>query len=217
MAERVAGQVMELSNGLPGHPPWRAEANAALTFVRWARPGSADPRETARAALHDLAVSEQEALFLDIWLPCARALVSERGGQSDSEEATALRQRLAVMLGGVAEHVMDADIRERWFATMPQSELVEMVGGVEAAMAAYRSSPLVVSASAALPAGEVALDPQERELLRLLTEARSDSEMADTLGVSEEQLAHQMGEMLQRINAPSRAAATAFAFLNRIG
>ena len=57
---------------------------------------------------------------------------------------------------------------------------------------------------------------QETELLRLMTEARSDSEIASTLGMTEEQVAHQLTEVIGRLNAPSREAATAFALIQRL-
>jgi DNA-binding CsgD family transcriptional regulator len=49
-----------------------------------------------------------------------------------------------------------------------------------------------------------------------MTEARSDSEIAATLGMTEEQVAHQLAEVVGRLNAPSREAATAFALLQRL-
>jgi DNA-binding CsgD family transcriptional regulator len=111
---------------------------------------------------------------------------------------------------------MTDDIRRRWFATPPQAELVELVGGVEAVRAAFRSSQPYLAGDDLPPSAEVDLSTQETELLRLMTEARSDSEIAATLGMSEEQVAHQLTEVIGRLNAPSREAATAFALLQRL-
>ena len=91
----------------------------------------------------------------------------------------------------------------------------DLVGGMDAALAAFRASPLFV-AHHSLPTGHVDLSGQEQDLLRLMTESRSDGEIASTLGMSEEQVAHQLAEILARINAPSRAAATAFALMQRL-
>ena len=126
-----------------------------------------------------------------------------------------VRRQLEVMLGGVAEHTVDEDIRDRWFATRPQSELVALVGGVEAAHEAFRASPLFASFSS-VPFEQVDLSGQERELLRLMTEARTDTEIASTLGMSEEQVARELAEVFGRINAPTREAAAAFALTQRL-
>ena len=40
--------------------------------------------------------------------------------------------------------------------------------------------------------------------------------MATTLGVSEEQIVRQLGEVMARLNAPSRATAAAFALIQRL-
>ena len=111
---------------------------------------------------------------------------------------------------------MDDDIRRRWFATPPQSELVELVGGVDAVRAAFRASSPYLSGDALPTPTDVDLSSQETELLRLMTEARSDSEIASTLGMTEEQVAHQLTEVIGRLNAPSREAATAFALIQRL-
>ena len=46
---------------------------------------------------------------------------------------------------GVAEHTMDAEVRSRWFATSPQSELVALVGGPEAVHEVCQRSPMVAA------------------------------------------------------------------------
>jgi DNA-binding CsgD family transcriptional regulator len=73
-----------------------------------------------------------------------------------------------------------------------------------------------VAAYLSLEGEQVDLSSQERDLLRLMTEAIPDGEIAATLGVSEEQVARQLGEIMARLNAPSRGAATAFALLQRL-
>jgi DNA-binding CsgD family transcriptional regulator len=210
-AEEAAERAIALQSTLPGHPPWRARALAALTHVRTALPERGDALASAREALEDLRAGESQELFLDIWLPCGRAIL--RSG-SDVEVA-AVREHLEAVLGGVAEHTLDVDIRGRWFDTPPQAELVAMAGGMEAVREAFRRSPMAVSFGI-LPTEHVDLSGHEQELLRLMTEARSDGEIARTLGMSEEQVAHELTGILARLNAPSRSAATAFALIQRL-
>jgi hypothetical protein len=49
-----------------------------------------------------------------------------------------------------------------------------------------------------------------------MTETRPDGEIATTLGSSEEEVARDIDALLRRMNAPSRAAATAFALTQRL-
>jgi DNA-binding CsgD family transcriptional regulator len=211
LAESAASRAIGMSDSLPGHPPWRARANAALTYVRRALPERGDPLETARAALEEVVASEQEELFLDIWSACLPPIIDA----GDAETVAALTGRLAYLLGGVAEHTLDDDIRRRWFAAPPQSGLAGLLGGSEAVRETFRASSPYIGGDG-LAAGHVDLSSQETELLRLMTEARSDSEIAATLGMTEEQVARQLAEVFGRMNAPSREAATAFALLQRL-
>jgi tetratricopeptide (TPR) repeat protein/DNA-binding CsgD family transcriptional regulator len=209
-AEGAAQEAIELSRSLPGHPPWRAQAQAALAAVRSARHEPEAALDSARAALAEIEASEQDELQLGIWLPCVRAVLAA----GDEAQKSRVLGKLALLLGRVAEQTMDEGLGRHWFATMPQSELVALIGGVEAARLAFRSSP-IVAAYASLPSATVDLSPEEGRLLRLMTEARTDGELAATLGVTEEQLARQLAGVMARLNAPSRAAATAFALLQR--
>jgi DNA-binding CsgD family transcriptional regulator len=212
VGQDAAERILAMADSLPGHPPWRAKAYAALTHVRRARPDRGDPVETAFAAMGELRTNEQEELFLDIWLACLPPVLAS----GNEEMTTALTGRLTYVLGGVAEHTLDDGIRERWFATAPQSELARLVGGVDAVRAAFRASQPYLAGEGLPTQTDVALSSQETELLRLMTEARSDSEIATTLGMSEEQVAHQLSEVIGRLNAPSRESATAFALLQRL-
>ena len=211
LAEEAASRTIAMSTSLPGHPPWRAEGNAALTHVRRALPERGDALETARAAMEEIVASEQDELFLDIWHACLPPIIAS----GDAETVAALTGRLTYVLGGVAEHTIDDDIRRRWFAAPPQSELAERVGGMDAVRAAFRASAPYLAGDG-LPVSQIDLSSQETELLRLMTEARSDGEIAATLGMTEEQVAHQLSEVFGRMNAPSREAATAFALLQRL-
>ena len=92
VGQDAAERVLALADSLPGHPPWRAKANAAMTHVRRARPDRGDPLETAFAALGHLQSSEQEELFLDIWLACLPPILA-----SGNEEAIAGLTRSALL------------------------------------------------------------------------------------------------------------------------
>jgi DNA-binding CsgD family transcriptional regulator/tetratricopeptide (TPR) repeat protein len=211
VAEAAALEAAGLATSLPGRPPWHARAMAALTHVQSARGEAEAALQSARAVLAELDASEQEELFVDIRLPCLRAILAA----GDADEASMVAARHRLLLGGAAEHTLDDDVRGRWFATMPQSELCALVGGMDAARDAFRESPLVVL-HGSLPTASIDLNVEEQRLLELMTEARTDSEMAATLGISEDQLARQLAGVLARLNAPSRGAATAFALLQRL-
>jgi DNA-binding CsgD family transcriptional regulator len=200
-----------LIDALPGHPPWRARALAALTHVRLARPERGDALHSARAALEELQATELEELFLDIWRPCAQAILD---GGSEAEAAS-VRERLATRLGAVATNTLDEDICRRWFATTPQSDLIAMVGGMETARETFQASPLY-RAYQGIFSAQISLTGGEQELLRLMTEARPDAEIATTLRLSEAQVAGEIDALLARMNAPSRGAATAFALTQRL-
>jgi DNA-binding NarL/FixJ family response regulator len=67
-----------------------------------------------------------------------------------------------------------------------------------------------------LAGASVDLSEDQHELLRLMTEARSDAEIASSMGISEAQVAADLDALLVHMNAPSRAAATAFALTQRL-
>jgi DNA-binding CsgD family transcriptional regulator len=211
LAEEAVELALPLIDALPGHPPWRARALAALTHVRLARPERGDALESARAALAELQATELEELFLNIWQPCAQAIL-EAGSEA---EAAAVRDRLATRLGAVATHTLDDDICRRWFATTPQSDLIALVGGMEAARETFQESPLY-RAYQGIFSAQISLTGGEQQLLRLMTEARPDAEIATTLQLSEEQVAGEIDALLARMNAPTRGAATAFALTQRL-
>jgi DNA-binding NarL/FixJ family response regulator len=62
------------------------------------------------------------------------------------------------------------------------------------------------------PASDVNLSPREREILTLLAEGRSQSEIAASLVISPKTVATHIQHLLSKLGAHSRAQAVAFAF-----
>ena len=55
-----------------------------------------------------------------------------------------------------------------------------------------------------------------RAFLRSLVQGRTNAEIADELGIDEDDVVRRLGELFTRIGASSRAEATAFAFRERV-
>jgi hypothetical protein len=111
LAERSAADAKALCGVLPGHPPWGAQADAALTQVHLARGEVEVAVDAARRATAALHAALSEDVHLEILPPVARALLA--GGQ-DAEKA-AIRQHLQTVLAGIAQRTLDQDVRVRWF------------------------------------------------------------------------------------------------------
>lgn len=211
---QVAAQnAIDLAGSLPGHPPWRAKAHAALAALALQQRDDSLALQSARDALTDLEPTQQEELFLDILLPCARAIMLV----GDRDEREQLTSQLQFVLGGVAERILDDQIRTRWFSSGPQRELVAMIGGLDVARETFRASPLMV-ARQSLTAGTrpIELNAEEQRLLRLMSEGRTDEEIAGQLGRPPHEIARELAQVIGKLGAPSRAAATAFIFLQRL-
>ena len=204
---------IELAGSLPSHALWRAQARAALAGLALRRDERGAALEQARAALGELQALPEDELHLDILLICARAVMAA-GERSEREE---LHARIELLVGSVAERILDEAVRDRWFEASPQAELAALVGGVEDARAAFRRSPLIVAQEhLAEPGPPLQVSDSERQLLRLMTEGRTDEEIARHVGVPVADVARQVTEVIARMGAPSRAAATAFIFLQRL-
>lgn len=195
VAERAAGEAQTLTPLLPGHPPWAAEATAALARIAIARHQPEAAVEAGRATLASLKAAMQEDLNLPILLPAADAVLT----YGDEGEAAAVRDQLQLMLGLVAQRMMDEGVRVKWFRTPIGRELTRLGGTVEKGGGTSQAQAATFLASA------------ETALLRLLTEGRTNSEIAAELGTTEEVVARQLAELFVKIGASSRADATAVA------
>ncbi len=60
------------------------------------------------------------------------------------------------------------------------------------------------------------LSPRELEVLRLIAEGRTNKGVANSLGVSERTVDRHVSNILGKLNVPSRAAATAYAFTKQL-
>jgi DNA-binding NarL/FixJ family response regulator/tetratricopeptide (TPR) repeat protein len=195
-AERAAREALDLSGSLSGHPPWPAQAHAALATVALARGRSDDAAEHARSALGLLQSAMHEDANLDVVVPAADVLIA-----SGAPEAESARAHLRLTLAMVVQRTLDEEIRVKWLRGPVGSELTRLAGP-----------------SASEPAeGHVASDGGADDgLLQRLIQGKTNVEIASELGIGEDELTRRLGELFARIGASSRAEATAFAFNQRV-
>ena len=203
VAERAADEVRDLVGLLPGHPPWGAQADAAVAHVALARGDVARAVDAARSAMSFFLDAKHEDLNLEIVLPVARALVE---GGSDDERAFASGY-VYMTLTAVAQRTLDEDVRVRWFRGPWGRALAAVSGEPEA--------PAVDDGDRASTALE-GLTDQDQRLLRLLIEGRTNREIAAELDMDEDALARALAETFARIGASSRSEATVFAFAQKV-
>jgi DNA-binding NarL/FixJ family response regulator len=200
LAEQSAIEAKGLVELLPGHPPWGAQADAALAEVALTRGDTEQALDAARSAFAALESAMHEDLYPEVVRPVARAIMA---AGSEAEQQM-VRMYLSVMLARIAQRTIDEEIRVKWFRGPVGSELSSLVGMMES-----------------VPEGQGGqagpqLDEAETGLLRLLMEGRTNKEIAEELGESEEKVVRRLGEMFARIGASSRAEATAFAFREKV-
>jgi DNA-binding CsgD family transcriptional regulator len=199
VAGKAAVEVRALLAVLPGHPPWAAQAEAALAICADARSKSAVALAHARSALQELDAARREDSSLDVLLPAAAILLAI----GSPEEKQQVQWRLQLTLRFLTQHIMDPVVRARWFCAPTGRRLVELAG------------PLAPSADVA-KTGSQQLSEQETRLLQLLVEGRTNAEIARVTGATPEVVSRQLSELYVRIGASSRADATANAFIRRM-
>jgi DNA-binding CsgD family transcriptional regulator len=202
LAEQSAKDATELLGVLPGHPPWGAEAAAALAQVALARGNLETAIDAARSAIGALVAAHREDLLLPIVLPAARA-VFEAGLD---EERESVSHYLTTQAALIAQRTTDEDVRVRWFRGPIGRELSRLTGG-------SHDEQLVQQAEDGRPAADVG--ENDRRMLWLLIEGRTNREIAAELAVDEEAVARRLAEMYARIGVSSRGEAAVFAF--RVG
>jgi DNA-binding CsgD family transcriptional regulator len=183
---------------MPGHPPWGAEADAALAQVALARGDSEAAVDAARSVFVALRAAHFEDLFLHIVLPTAR-VVCEEGTE---EERQMVMNYLTIQAALIAQRTTDEDVRVRWFRGPIGRELSRLTG------ASHGEQPM--EQAGASPAADVGED--DSRLLWLLIEGRTNREIAAELGMDEETVARRLTEMYAKIGVSSRGEAAAFAF-----
>jgi DNA-binding NarL/FixJ family response regulator len=201
LVERSAAQVHELRSLLPGHAPWGAQADAALATVALARGDVEAAVMAAGAAFGALQANLHEDTSLEIVIPAARALFA--GGPPDVQGF--VRSYLGSTVSRIAQGTADEAIRVRWLTGPVGRELVALAGPIEP------PAPGAAEQGAATDTAP-SLDEAERRLLQLLTEGRTNAEIAAELGVDEDDVAQRLAHVQARLGASSRAEATSLAF-----
>jgi len=197
LVERSAAQVKELLPLLPGHAPWGAQADAALAAVALARGDVPSAVMAGGAAFEALQAGFHEDVSLEIVIPAARAVFA--GGPPEMRGF--VRGFLQMTLSRIAQGTADEAIRVRWLKGPVGRELVELAGPMA----------LKGDAAEATDAGP-SLDEDERRLLQLLTEGRTNAEIAAELHLGDEEVAGRLARVLARLGTSSRADATSLAF-----
>ncbi|HTG47299.1 MAG TPA: AAA family ATPase [Actinomycetota bacterium] len=200
LAEGSANEVLALSPHLSGHPPWPAQADAALATVTLARGDQERAAEHARSAFARLNEAKQEDPHLSTLLPLARVLRAV-----GAPEAEAVLGYVGYVAAMVAQRTLDESIRVRWFRGPLGRQVTELIGASD-----------VLPGSAADGDGPGAVDEADRSLLRSLVRGRTNAEIAGDLGIDEDEVVRRLGELFATIGASSRAEATAFAFRQEV-
>jgi DNA-binding NarL/FixJ family response regulator len=200
LAERSARDVKALISLLPGHPPWGIQADAALGEVALHRGASEEALEHARDSLVGLMSAMHEDLPLDALRAIAKVYLAAAG---DSEKEM-IRFQLGLLLAMAAMRTMDQEVRGKWFRGPVGKELAMLAGPIETLQASDGNGAAAV------------VDESDVALLQLLTQGRTNQEIATELGLGEEEVRRRLGEMFARVGASSRAEATAFAFRERL-
>ncbi len=202
LADRCAHDVKALLLALPGHPPWGAQADAALARVALTRGALQDAAVAGRAALAALDASMTEDVCLDVILPASDAILT--AGNEEEREAVLGRLRFTLWL--LAQRILNEDIRVRWFRGPVGHELTRLAGPL-----ATPDQPVGPT-----PPAQVPLADGETALLRLLVQGQTNREIADDLGIAEESVAGQLAELFAKIGASSRTDATALALIGKL-
>jgi DNA-binding NarL/FixJ family response regulator len=200
LAEGSAQDVLALLPVLSGRPVWGARAHAALARVATARGQPETAAESGRAAISALDATMKEDPYLDVLLPAADAILT--GGRED--EASGIQARLRLVLALVAQRIIDEDVRVRWFTGPIGRELTRLAGPQDERLTRDETSDAA------------ALSTEETKMLRLLTQGRTNSEIAEELGESEPDVLRKFAELYVKIGASSRANATALALMGKM-
>jgi DNA-binding NarL/FixJ family response regulator len=200
IAETAAREALALAPLLTGHAPWAAQAQAAIAKVLLARGLPDEAAMAGKEALSALDSTLREDLNLRILLPAADAILA--GG--NEEDSAAVRERLQLLLPLVAQRITDEDIRVRWFRGPVGRDLARLAGASSEA-GKVESQPLASRFS-----------EEEAGLLRLLTQGRTNKEIAEETGEAEESIARRLADLYVKIGVSSRAAATATAVMGKL-
>ena len=210
VAEQAAAQVKEMVGSLPGHPPWGAQADAALAQVAFSRGEAERALAAAGAAIQSLEQAATEDALLDVVLPVSR-IVLEVG---PPELQAQVRGWLQHLLSRTAQGTIDEEMRARWLRGPVGRELVELAGPLDRSpeVGAAAGDPSAARDESAAESRLEQMDEADRQLLHLLTQGSTNTEIAAELGTSEEAVAQRLAGLLTQLGVSSRAEATSFAF-----
>jgi len=209
LAERSANEAMQLITTLPGHPPWGAQATAALATVALARGDAEGAATFGGQIVHYVQEADREDLDLEMLMPAARAIFAA----GPPEAQAMVRGFLRLLLSRIVAGTVDDEMRVRWLRGPVGRELTELVGPMDEPMAAAPAEAGAQGAdSAEAGAATPALDDVDRKLLHLLTQGSTNREMANELQLDEAAVSQRLARLLANIGASSRAQATSFAF-----
>ncbi|MFL5736809.1 MAG: AAA family ATPase [Actinomycetota bacterium] len=196
LAERAAAEAARLAASLSGHPPWGAQADAALAQVALFRGRASEAADHARAAISSLEAGMHEDRSLDLVLPSAKVLKD-----TGAPEWEAMQPELRLALSMIAQRTVDEDVRVRWFRGPVGREMTRLAGPIEE-----------VSLNGDQPAAE----DEDTQLLQSLVQGKTNREIAEEIGIDEQAVTRRLAELFARIGASSRAEATALAFQQRV-
>jgi hypothetical protein len=201
VAENAANEAKVGMEGLPGHPPWGAQADAALGVVSLARGRPDEAVASAMTAVGQLQSALHEDLHLEILTPVAEVLMAA----GSHAEQQLIQSFLQLFLAMTAQRTLDEDIRVRWFRGPVGRRLVELAGSLDA-----------MTMEPPQGDGGTRVDESDIDLLTMLTEGLTNREIAERLDQEETVVARRLREMFARIGAPTRSEATAFAFREHV-
>ena len=210
VVEQSVAQVRELYPQLPGHAPWGAQADAASAMVALARGDVEAAVMAGGAALQALQAGLHEDASLDILIPAARAMFA--GAPSEVQEF--VRGHLQSTLSRIAQGTADEEIRVRWLKGPVGRQLVALAGPMDGLEPAGAPGGDAGAGSPRTGAPSIwgSLGDDDRRLLQLLTEGRTNAEMAAELAVGEDDVAQRLARLQARLGTSSRAEATSLAF-----
>ena len=205
LVERSAAQVKEVLAAYPATPH-----GARAPTPRWRRlrrraaipPGAV---AAGTAAFQALQTGHHEDVSLDIVVPAAR--VSRRSAARNP--GTNPGSPSGTTLSRIAQGTADELIRVRWLTGPIGRDLVELAGPLTRR---HRSRKRAAHLRRSRPATGPTFDERRRRLLQLLTEGRTNTEIATELDLAEDDVAQRLARLFARLGTSSRAETTSLAF-----
>ena len=192
---------------LPGHAPWGAQADAALATVALTRGDFAGAVMAGGAAVQALQAALHEDASLEILIPAARALFA--GAPPEIQGFVRGFLQMTLSRGQAQERPTNRSAFDGSPGPL-KHKLVELAGPMDAPAPDTAAGTEPGSAAHAVDSG---LDDAERRLLQLLTEGRTNAEIAAELDLASDDVAQRLARLFARLGTSSRAeAATSLAF-----